>query len=82
MRAVNVTRLVRSYVKDHPLRNGASGIDAFQLPGLKRTASKLDFRTTGKPAQVVNNERSYPFKLVYSEQCRGLVGLVCPILFG
>ena len=70
MRAVNVTRLIRAYVKDHPLRNGASGTDAFQSPGLKQTASKLDFRT-GKPAQVlslmdahvVNNERSYLFKL-------------------
>ena len=64
MRAVNVTRLIRAYVKDHPLRNGASG-DAFQSLGLKRTTFKLDFRTTSKPVQVlslmdahvVNNER-------------------------
>ena len=28
MCAVNITRFVWSYVKDHPLRNGASGTDA------------------------------------------------------
>ena len=54
--------------------SSAFGTDAFQSPGMKRTASELDFRTTGKPAQVlslmdahvaqfVNNERSYTFKL-------------------
>ena len=54
--------------------SSAFGTDAFQSPGLKRTASELDFKTTGKPAQVlslmdahvaqfVNNERSYTFKL-------------------
>ena len=68
MRAVNVTRLIRAYVKDHPLRNGESG-DAFQSLGLKRTTFKLDFRTTSKPVQVlslmdahvVNNERGQVF---------------------
>ena len=54
--------------------SSAFGTDSFQTPGLKRTASELDFKTTGKPAQVlslmdahvapfVNNERSYTFKL-------------------
>ncbi|KAM6502914.1 rho GTPase activating protein 22 [Amanita muscaria] len=52
----------------------AFGADTFQSPGLKRTASELDFKATGKPVQVlslmdahvaqfVNNERSYTFKL-------------------
>jgi hypothetical protein len=54
--------------------SSAFGTDAFQSHSLKRTASELDFKSTGKPTQVlslmdahvtqfVNNERSYTFKL-------------------
>ncbi|TFK45164.1 hypothetical protein BDQ12DRAFT_50569 [Crucibulum laeve] len=54
--------------------SSAFGSDAFHGPGLKRTASELDFPASGKPAlvlsvldahvvQFINNERSFTFQL-------------------